>query len=209
MKLSKLLPARLRHRVYAALEPHIVRRLPDRRFMEQRIVPALAADGAKRVLFVGCRSYTEHYPAVFARHGMELWTCDIDPEAARFGAAGRHRTIDVCKVSAAHFPVRFDAIVFSGVVGFGVDEPAAVHAALRALSGLLRSKGRLVLGWNSDRSADPLGDQRITELFTPRPLAGVPVRARFETVTHVYDFLAPTPVQAASLARAERQRLTS
>lgn len=41
--------------------------LPDRRYMEKKIFPALRDSGVKHMLFVGCGPYTAHYPALFEK----------------------------------------------------------------------------------------------------------------------------------------------
>lgn len=168
-----------------------IRALPDRRLMAEAYIPALAQAGG-RILWVGCRAYTaEDYPAL-ERQGAELWTTDIDPDAARWGRRGRHRTGDVCLIDELFADLTFDAIVCNGVLGFGVDAPDLQRQALKAMAGILRPGGVLLLGWNTDKIDDPLHAGLTQPFFTPAPLAGQPSRVAFEDVTHVYDALIRT-----------------
>jgi hypothetical protein len=88
--------------------------LPDRRLLAEAYLPALAAGGG-RILWVGCRAYTADDYAVLEAGGAEVWTTDIDPEAARWGVQGRHRTGDVCVIDQVFGDMTFDAISCNGV----------------------------------------------------------------------------------------------
>ena len=165
-----------------------IRALPDRRVLIETYIPALARIGG-RVLWIGCRAYTrQDYPAL-ARHGAEVWTTDIDPDAARWGVAGRHRTGDVCEIDAVFGDLTFDAVVCNGVLGYGVDSPDQQQRALKALAAILRPSGRLLLGWNTDKIADPVAAGLTAADFAPAPLGDRPTRVGFDAVTHVYDSL--------------------
>lgn len=167
-----------------------IRALPDRRYFREQIVPWLAAAGARNVLEVGCRRYTRDHARLFAGHGMTLWTCDIDPAAARFGAKGRHRTVDVCRMRADTFPLVFDAVCLNGVIGFGVDQPAQIVAAVVAISAILQPGAHVVVGWNTDRSIDPLTLPGVARRLVSVEGGRVPSRVTFDGVTHVFDCLA-------------------
>ncbi|HYM47563.1 MAG TPA: hypothetical protein VES91_03715, partial [Burkholderiaceae bacterium] len=57
----------------------------DRRVLEQMILPAYARrTDIKRVLFVGCAAYTQHYSEFFA--GREYWTIDPVARRRRYGS---------------------------------------------------------------------------------------------------------------------------
>ncbi len=157
--------------------------------MEQSIIASLAAAGARNVLFVGCRAYTSHYPGLFEEQGMVLFTCDIDPASERFGSPGRHRRIDVCELSPETFPVRFDAVVFSGVIGHGIDTTAQLETAAAALASLLAPGSILVLGWNTDRGIEPLDNPVWRGLFVRTCRADMAQRVSFDGSTHIFDVL--------------------
>ncbi|WP_295190123.1 bifunctional 2-polyprenyl-6-hydroxyphenol methylase/3-demethylubiquinol 3-O-methyltransferase UbiG [uncultured Brevundimonas sp.] len=165
-----------------------VRALPDRRVMADSYVPALAADGG-RILWVGCREYTLDDYALLETQGGEVWTTDIDPAAARWGREGRHRTGDVCEADRLFPDLTFDAVVCNGVLGYGVDSPDQQQRALKALAAILRPGGRLLLGWNTDKIADPVAAGLTDADFQAAPLGDQPTRVQFDAVTHVYDSL--------------------
>jgi SAM-dependent methyltransferase len=162
--------------------------LPDRRLLAEAYIPAFAAEGGV-ILWVGCRAYTADDYSALEAHGAEVWTTDIDPEAARWSREGRHRTGDVCEADSLFGDMMFDAIICNGVLGFGVDAPDQQERALRALSRILRPGGRLLLGWNLDKIADPIAAGLTAPWFERAAFAGQPERVTFAETTHVYDAL--------------------
>lgn len=169
----------------------LYKRSPDRKFLEKKILPHLAAlPHCRRVLFIGCDWYTRGYRKFFAR--QDYWTLDYDPAKQSFGAP--QHIVDSMTNLGAHFDAdSLDVIVCNGVFGYGLDDPQAVSQAFDACYECLRSGGILVLGWNDipeRRPFDPLtspGLQRfkpyVTESIGSSRVA-VPMRTR-----HTYDFL--------------------
>lgn len=188
--LKRVLPPLVQDIARSLRDDRAILALPDRRFVETTLLPAIAASGAKTILYVGVRSYTRRYPDLLQRLGVETWTTDIDPVAARHGVKGRHRVSDVADLKPEDFPVRFDLVVFSGVIGFGVNSRSQIDAAARALAGMTAPGGRLVLGWNHDNAADPLQTSDWGRLFERAALPGIAERVRFDGATHVFDVLA-------------------
>lgn len=185
--LGKGAVARLRP-AYRWLQDRRIAREPDRRFLSGVILPAMADEGASRVLFVGTRSYTMAALAQMGALGMEVWSTDIDPDAARYGVPGRHRTLDIALIDSDTFPVVFDAVLMNGVLGYGVNTPRQCMAALAGVFRVLRSGGRLVLGWNWDRCPD-VPDLARGQGFRWDALATQPEQVTFAGSTHRYDFL--------------------
>lgn len=126
---------------------------PDRRVLERAILPELArANPHERVLFVGVKFYTRRYPRIFP-HG-NLVTLDRDPRMRRYGA--REHFVDAWENIAGHaVERRFAAIVANGVIGWGIDTPAAAETALAACATSLVDGGWLVLGINERRAPTP------------------------------------------------------
>jgi SAM-dependent methyltransferase len=198
-----LLPAAFRRRLSDLLWSHGLERRPDRAYLRTVIFPALAAEKGQRVLFVGCRVYTRRYVALARRLGLDFWTTDIDPAAAPDGSPGRHVVGDIVTVGPDAFGGPFDSIVFSGVVGFGVDDRPLIEAAFANLARLLRPGGWLVVGWNCDLSADPLTIPAFARHF--RRVAGPDGMTEiiFREATHRYAFarrLRPNLVTVAAPA---------
>jgi hypothetical protein len=162
---------------------------PDRRLLEDEILPALAKE-TDRVLFVGVQWYTERYRAIFA--GKTFATIDPNPELAKFGSATH--AVDVVENVSKHFPdTAFDAIVMNGVIGFGLNDVAMVDAALVACAARMRAGGVLVLGVNEEKPShiDPatvpsasLFEPTAFASFEPRVVVEVPFRER----THTFLF---------------------
>jgi len=137
--------------------PSVASIFRDRRILERTILPYISSrDDLQKILFVGCHWYTRRYNALFANR--EYVTLDIDPKQARHGA--RHHIVDSMENLDSHFvPGTLDAIVCNGVVGWGLDDRAAIERSFSAAHSCLRIGGLLVVGWNdtpkhSGRTAD-------------------------------------------------------
>lgn len=120
---------------------------PNRRVLEDAILPALAADPRyRRVLFVGCQWYTKIYGALFAHR--EYWTIEVDPAMAKFGSQGRHIVDSYLNLSRHAEPGSFDLIIINGVLGWGIDGPADTEIALYETLRALNPGGMMVIGYN-------------------------------------------------------------
>lgn len=173
-----------------------IRRLrPDRKVLERVIFPfLLEAPSCRRILFVGCAWYTQHYPWIFG--SREFWTLECDATQARFGSP-RH-IVDRCERVATHFPPdSLDAVICNGVYGYGLNDETSLRCTIDGFRAVLRTRGLLVFGWNNVPPNDPLGMGRedfrtkIFNGFTPMrspPLGEshheIPCRNR-----HTYEFL--------------------
>ena len=152
---------KLRRRIMSSAHGWLIRRgidirrvRPDRRVLEGRIFPwLLATADYRRILFIGCAWYTQHYPWLFT--DRDFWTMECDPQLARFG--GRRHVIDTCERVDRHFAAgSLDVVICNGVYGFGLDDAAALESSLRGFHRVLRPDGLLVFGWNNVPAHDPL-----------------------------------------------------
>jgi SAM-dependent methyltransferase len=184
----KLLTPALRGWAKEILNARRVRRNPGRILLVNEILPAYAALGG-RILWVGCRLYTMQYAALLERQGGECWTTDIEISHAQWGAAGRHFTWDLLRIDQLIAPKTFDSILCNGVFGFGVNTRAAQLAAMRAMAGILKPGGRLLLGWNTERVEDPLTMDFVLSAFVADDPAGRGARIAVTEAGYVYEFL--------------------
>lgn len=185
------MPRKWRQAVYERWHAVYARTFPDRRYLERHILPWLVAHSGPHIVSIGCRAYTVHYEAMVERLGGDFATVDLDPEAGRHGAK-RHVVKSVTDLTASDFPAGVDGILFNGVIGWGLDGPDQIDRAFGVLSGLLRPGSLLVVGWNTDRSADPM--LRLAH-YPSLSLCDGPTgatRVTFPNSTHVYDFLRRT-----------------
>jgi SAM-dependent methyltransferase len=164
---------------------------PDREVLEQVIFPALRerAD-VRRILFVGCDWYTRHYPRAFG--DRELWTIDVDPAKARYGAE-RHVVDTVAKLDAYFPPANFDAVIFNGILGYGIDDAGEAEVTVAQCFECLRPSGLFVLGWDDEEgvqvSPDAIAALRRFEPVTLPPFTA-PSYPTFGSVRHVFEFYA-------------------
>ena len=163
-----------------------ISRSPDRELLVRGYLPAFAARGG-RILWVGCRPYTMGYPALLECEGAEVWTTDVEDRAQAWGRPGRHRTGDIGEADALFGDIVFDTVLCNGVLGWGVDTRKHQAKALAAMAAILKPGGRLLLGWNTDKTPDPadLAEQH----FEPSPMGELAERMAVPGVTHVYDLL--------------------
>ena len=199
-----LIPGRFRSLVQRRmLSPAVLDRLPDRRYMEEIILPALAAMKPRRLLDVGVEAYTQHYGQWFA-HDCEYWTLDFNPAVARFGSPGRHIVGDALELTSYFEPGSLDVVVMNGPFGFGIDRLDQQERSFEAVRTVLRPGGRLLVGW--DRAADgtpfvgrepetgvlpikdPLELEGIRAHFAHEPPDGLPARIEFADCSHIYDW---------------------
>jgi len=195
-----ILPQNLRHDLATRLIELRVARSPDRRFLRTTILPGLGGEG-DRVLLVGCRRYTAKDHDLAGSNGATVWTLDIDPATACWGAPGRHYVAPVQHVARIFPRASLDAMLLSGVFGFGVNAIEEQTATLAACAEVIRPGGRLVLGWNTDRTADP--DPLIFPCFAPSGFRELPPRVPIAGCTHVFDFLTRRPSPITSTRASE------
>jgi SAM-dependent methyltransferase len=165
----------------------------DRRVLDGVILPHYrSAAGFERMLFVGCKKYNAKNRALFA--GRSYATVDPNPEVARFGGSP-HIVGRVEEVEAHLGRASVDVVVMNGVIGFGLDEPAAVERAIDACRAILRPGGELVLGVNEllDTHVDLASVQALTAGFSPfvfAPLGAArhTVETPFREKTHTFAF---------------------
>ena len=158
----------------------------DRVYLRRVLLPVFVHRAPTRVLFVGVRRYTRDCAVPFRTAGIEYWTTDIDPEAARWGEPGRHRTCDATRLDHAFEPEWFDLVVINGVFGWGLDGPENIARALSGARRILRPGGLLLLGWNAGRIDEPAMLAALGDGFRPEHNLGVPQRRAFADVTHIY-----------------------
>jgi SAM-dependent methyltransferase len=163
--------------------------MPDRVVLDRKIIPMLIDSGAETVLSIGVAYYNAHHPAVFAARGVELWTIDIDRQKAIWGSPARHITGDALDLTLHLAPETFDAVILNGVLGYGIDDARSVDRALRAIATVLKPGGRLVIGWNHDKTKDPTSLPAAKDLFRPCALLEGATHLVLEGSTMVYDFL--------------------
>jgi SAM-dependent methyltransferase len=166
-------------------------RSPDRAILLKKVFPAFwrtsAASHGASVLWIGCRRYTKKYYELLEQQGAECWSMDLEPAVKRWGRHGRHATNNMLNLAQV-FPSReFDAIFCNGILGWGVDTPADQLKAFEAMAKVMKPGGWLLVGWNTDRIADPLVAGLASRWFEHVSLPGFSARYVVDGCTHVYD----------------------
>jgi hypothetical protein len=176
---------RLRDHIAYQLDPKV-----DRHVLEAGVFPALEKqDDVRRILFVGCDWYTKSYPSRFAHKAFR--TIDIDPSKARYGSRD-HIVGSVLDLAELVGPGTQDAIVCSGVIGFGVHRRQDAERMFASCYDALRPGGWLVLGWNDVADLTPYDLAELEQLarFEPDilpPFLGFRYPT-FSPAKHTFDF---------------------
>lgn len=165
---------------------------PDRKLMEDEILPALASHpDVKTVLFVGVKWYNAHHPALFTKVGKTFATIDPDPEQTPHG--GKPHAVAFVQDLEKHFEgLTFDAIVISGVIGWGINDIPELDRTLQVFSRVMSKGGWLVFGLNplTKNHVEP-GDAATSKDFEPAILGNlgksrVDVPLPFKQKLHTY-----------------------
>lgn len=121
---------------------------PDRKLLEGTILPALANDpGVKAVLFVGVKWYNAGHRDLFEKAGKTFATIDPDPKQSPFG--GNPHAVAFVQDLEKHFEgMVFDAIIISGVIGWGINDIPELDRTLKVFARVMSKGGWLVFGLN-------------------------------------------------------------
>jgi SAM-dependent methyltransferase len=112
------------------------------------IFPQISSDGAiERILFVGVEYYTWHYSKQF-RH-KQFHTLDIEEDHAAFGNQGLHTIGSVADLTTLFGTDVFDLVLINGLVPAHLSEKTQIDQALVESFRVLKSGGRLIIGWNN------------------------------------------------------------
>jgi SAM-dependent methyltransferase len=162
----------------------------DRRILEEVILDYFAKrSDLRRVLFVGCESYTARYGELFK--DKDYWTLDYDPKKSGYGAA-QHVVDSVANVRQRFEADSFDLILCNGVFGWGLNDRSDVEAAVLGCYECLRDDGHFLLGWNDLPAYRPFPIQDCQNLrrfrpFVFEPLSTAEYRAAGSN-RHVFNF---------------------
>ena len=188
--------------LFRTLMPYLFnfdRSFSDRRYMTDKILPALTLSNVQRVLFVGCKEYTAHYGKKLTRAAIDYWTTDIDPAAAIWGAKSHHIVCDIGRIDDVCPAELFDAVLLNGVIGDGVDDESQMNRTVTAIARILRPNGILLIGWNSlKKHPDPTETEAVTMYFRHECVLPLPSRKTFPDTDHVYDWLVKTSAAEAN-----------
>ena len=198
----RLVPERFRSKVQARLLPSAMGLLPDRRYMEEVLLPAMVALQPSQLLDVGVEHYSSHYRSWFPV-SCEYFTLDFNPAAAQFGSPGKHIVGDALDLPRYFAPESIDIVLLNGAFGFGINRVEQQERVVDAARTVLRPDGWLLIGW--DRAADgrplvmgertvertlkdPLDLTAVTAGFVHKGPPGLPARADLPDCSHVYDW---------------------
>jgi SAM-dependent methyltransferase len=138
-----------------------------RKTLECTILPYFSENDAfRRILFVGCATYTWHYKRLFTK--KEYWTIDPVTRRAVFGAK-KHIVGTLRQMTQYVGKEYFDLIICNGILGFGLDNLQDVEASFKTCHYCLRPGGILIVGWNDipERAPRKLEEYKILRNFQP------------------------------------------
>lgn len=153
-------------------------RLPSRIFLETEVIPALAGARRGRLLSVGTRSYNRPLYQRCLAEGFAVWSIDLDPAAAVYGAPAGHYVGSICDIDKLAADQTFDAIIFNGVLGWGVNTPDDALTALAAIRKVARPDALMLIGWNPGKT-DGAEVAAIRARLAPTALGAIPQEIEF------------------------------
>ena len=174
----------------------VVNTFEDRWYLREVMLPQMAASNPSNILLAGVRRYTRGYPKLFDPDTTKVWTIDLDPEAARWGNGSLHKTGDIREVDKYFHKTRFDAIHINGLLGFGVDSPEDIDRMVGSVHHFLVPGGCLMLGWDVDRTNDPLHNENLLSLFRHKGQWQLPARHSVLGMSghrHLFDWFESMP----------------
>ena len=202
--LRSLVPQGLRRGLQSKLGSRVMSHFPDRRYMEDVILPTIAALRPQRLLDVGIETYTSHYGQFFDET-VDRWTIDTNPIVVSLGKPGRHILGNVLDLRKHFAPASLDVVMMNGPFGYGIDRVDEQIATIDAALAVMRPAGWLMLGWDRTESGEALiaaatGPRDPQAIKDPLQLAIVqrhfehvgphdlPARKVFDDCSHVYDW---------------------
>lgn len=169
-----------------------IERLPSRIFLDRTVVPALAADGRRRMLAVGTRSYIRTFYERCTGAGIAVWSIDLDPAAAKHGAPDGHMIGNVCDIATLAAGKTFDVILLNGVLGWGLNDPDEAARALEAMQQVAEPGAVILVGWNPGRTSGA-EVRAVQERLQRTSLGNIPAEIAFAPAgraqrhTHCYE----------------------
>jgi hypothetical protein len=105
-----------------------------------------------------------------------------------FGAAAV--APDLAAVAVPPDPDNVEDIVLRvGAIGrYGIDDARSTDRVLRSIATVLKPGGRLVIGWNYDKTRDPTVLPATKELFRPCALLDGSAQLVLDDSTMIYNF---------------------
>ncbi|MBU1246200.1 MAG: methyltransferase domain-containing protein [Nanoarchaeota archaeon] len=160
-------------------------RQEDRYFIERRIFPKIKH---KKVLLVGVANYTENYP--FRLRKNSLWSIDIDPSVAKYGAKN-HIVGNIKDIDSFFNKDFFDIILMFGVFGYGLNDPKEADKTLKNCAKVLNKKGQLFIQWSDMPGHNQVNPQELDnyKLFKDSVFYGFKSPFRVKKKTKVFHFL--------------------
>ena len=193
MQFYKIAPVTVRRWWREYTSSVTISKSPDRDILRLLIFPniidLLSSKSHPKMLWIGCARYTRLYYSVLESRGGVCWTLDIDPHAKRWGRKGHHIVGDLRSLATLLPEQYFDAVLCNGVFGYGIDTREAQISACQAMAQAMLPGNWMILGWNTDKVADPLENGVVTPWFAPAKLPRLGARQFVKGCTHVYDFL--------------------
>lgn len=161
----------------------------DRNVLESIIFPyVLSHSNPQSVLDIGREDYQRFYNKFF--DGRDLWTMDIDPKRAEFGATN-HITDNAANVRAHFADSKFGLILINGVLNWGLNNKKDIEKCFNGLYAVMKPGGLLVIGWNDFKDAKVVRPADIKAIRKFKPFYFKPLKGEsFKCVNgeHVYNF---------------------
>ena len=189
----RLVPRSWRKKLFLLIANQAIAQLPSRKFLETSLLANLPAQPALRMLCVGTQSYNRPLYRACEALEIKVWSIDLDPNSSRWPAPQGHFVGDVCDIPTLAGELRFDVILFNGVLGFGINSYDAAQKVCDALRRVSASSALLLVGWNPGLTDDSeiLAFRAKLEAVAPGNLPSsleFPSHGKIQPHAHRYEF---------------------
>ena len=155
-----------------------------RYIIERKIFPKIKN---KKVLLIGCASYTSDYPKKL--QGNELYSIDVDKDVLKYGAKN-HIVGSVVEIDKYFEKEFFDVILFFGVFGFGLDDKENAEKALKNCHKVLKKDGITMLMWQNIPKHDQINPRELKNFKLFEIVNVGSYRSSYETnKKQIFEFL--------------------
>jgi len=195
LKLIKLFGQILPGRLGEEMVGFSVRQGNVRKTMKNTIIPAIKNQNFflkkknLKILVIGTESCSKYDAISIGNKTDEVWTIDIKKRNYIYGVKnGKHITGSATELEKYFEEKYFDLVIFNGVIGWGINKHEDQIESIKSIHKVSKENALLMIGWNNNKSIDPLFSGIVSGLFKHQDFPGLPKRLLVTESTHVFDF---------------------
>lgn len=146
------------------------------------------------ILVIGTESCSKFDAINIGNIGDKVYTIDINKKNSVYGfnptnkKYGYHVVGSALELDRYFEPNYFDIILLNGVFGWGINSIEDQRKTIEVIYKVSKKDSKLLIGWNVNKSIDPVLSKLTNNLFEHEHWAGLSKRIVMNNTTHVFDF---------------------